>query len=332
VQDLAIVIPAFKGRYLHAALASMAAQTDQRFQLYVCDDASPDDLGAIYAGVFPAAADERRNFIRFDENLGGRSLVQQWNRCVAQTRGEPWIWLFSDDDIADPNCVSAFYRVSQADRAHGEDAPVYRFDTAIIDGDGYCVAVSPPHPARESGLQFAYHRMLWQRNSFAPDHIFARDAFERCGGFVDLPFAIGSDDASWITFSEGSLIRTIEGPLVYWRRTTENTSRVSGGNSVEKLLGFVNYTTWLVQRFAGQVFPPGEVPSRIDLGQLIRRQYLTCLHDVQTLLSPAEIESIAATLHEKLGFTRRSIRFRLYRSNLRFAGKSLGERFKAWLG
>jgi len=47
MSDLAFVIPAYRGRFLRGALSSLAEQTDQRFCVYIGDDASPDNLEQI---------------------------------------------------------------------------------------------------------------------------------------------------------------------------------------------------------------------------------------------------------------------------------------------
>ena len=105
--NLAIVIPAYKSTFLAAALDSIAAQTCQDFTLYIGDDCSPNNLEEI--------VDKYRDKInivykRFDTNLGGKDLVAQWERCIDTTQGEEWLWLFSDDDVMEKNCVEEFYK------------------------------------------------------------------------------------------------------------------------------------------------------------------------------------------------------------------------------
>ena len=104
---LAIVIPAYKSTFLSAALDSIASQTCKDFTLYIGDDCSPNNIGEI--------VDRYRDKInlvykRFDSNLGGRDLVAQWERCIDMTQDEPWLWLFSDDDVMERNCVEEFYK------------------------------------------------------------------------------------------------------------------------------------------------------------------------------------------------------------------------------
>ncbi len=52
---LAIVIPYYKLTFLEATLLSLANQTDQRFKVYIGDDASPEDCTPLlekYRGQF----------------------------------------------------------------------------------------------------------------------------------------------------------------------------------------------------------------------------------------------------------------------------------------
>ena len=45
--QLAIVIPAYKAKYLPETLDSLVAQTDKRFHVYIGDDKSPEDIETI---------------------------------------------------------------------------------------------------------------------------------------------------------------------------------------------------------------------------------------------------------------------------------------------
>src|SRR5690348_11740615 len=103
---LAIVIPAYKPDFLRAALDSIAAQTDRRFRVYIGDDCGPPAIAEASAELAKKGVDVV--YHRFGDNLGGRSLPAQWNRCVGLST-EPWVWLFSDDDVMAPDCVAAIH-------------------------------------------------------------------------------------------------------------------------------------------------------------------------------------------------------------------------------
>ncbi len=294
---LAIVVPAYRARYLQQALNSLADQTTQTFQVYVLDDASPEDLrGAFNASRLCGRANAE--FRRFDENMGRTSLVAHWNRCVQATAGEPWIWLFSDDDIADPHCVESFMHAFEKDAASSQ---VCRFNTATIDGDGDVTEIHPPHPPSESAIQFAYHRLTFQRRSFAPEYIFQRAAFVANGGFVDFPFALGSDDASWIVFAQQTPIVTLAAGKVYWRLTSENTSWLRGSAAVPKLLALADFSCWMQERFRGKSPADDRLlnGSKIDMEALAKRWFAIITWSLPADVCFHSIPGLATALQHK---------------------------------
>lgn len=237
---LAIVIPAYKTRHLRETLESLARQTDQRFTLYVGDDASPEPVGDC---VREYESRIRLRYKRFAENLGGKSLIEHWARCIALTEGEPWLWLFSDDDTLETDCVSAFYCAI----ARPDTPDLLRFPLEIIDEKGVFQCEPPTHPwfEREAELLRAL-LMDRQRQWRAPDHVFTRRAYERLGGFVDLPRGMYSDYATWLKFSSLSGVRSILGAKVRWRTHSQSisTSTFGTGNRV-RFQATMGYLRWL---------------------------------------------------------------------------------------
>jgi GT2 family glycosyltransferase len=103
---LAIVIPYFKRTFFEATLQSIANQTDKRFKVYIGDDSSPEnpvDLLEHYKGAFDF------DYRRFKHNLGGVSLVKQWERCIAMTKEEEWVMILGDDDVLGTNVVETLH-------------------------------------------------------------------------------------------------------------------------------------------------------------------------------------------------------------------------------
>ncbi len=123
---LAIIIPAYKATFLPAALDSIAAQTCKDFTLYVGDDYSPEPISDIVNQYHDKI---ELVYQRFDANVGGKDLVAQWERCIAMSKDEPYIWLFSDDDVMEPDCVEKLFRQIENTKG-GYD--VYHFDSYRI--------------------------------------------------------------------------------------------------------------------------------------------------------------------------------------------------------
>ena len=89
-KKVAVIIPAYKSRFLQQTLDSMVAQTNQDFTVYIGDDASPHDLKKIvslYQGKLDII------YHRFEINLGKKDLPRHWERCIDDLR------LFYDNDV-----------------------------------------------------------------------------------------------------------------------------------------------------------------------------------------------------------------------------------------
>ena len=233
---LAIIIPAYKTKYLDAALNSIASQTNKNFKVYVCDDGSKEDIKSITEKY----ADQLNlQYHRFDENLGKTDLVKHWNRSVAMA-DEEWIWLFSDDDIMAPGCSQAFFDALELTNSQYN---LYRFNIEMIDAEGTIICVKDTHPTTETGYEFLKRRLQSKSLSAAVEYIFKREVFEKQGSFISFPVAYCSDDASWITFAGDLPIYTIQSEKVYWRSSGINISS-AGGFQIQKtdsLLKFIKY-------------------------------------------------------------------------------------------
>lgn len=235
---LAIVIPAYKYQYLEAALTSISKQTDKNFTVYIGDDNSPHNLFEIVTRFT-----DKINIVyhKYDTNAGSIDLTDHWNRCIFMTKDEEWIWLFSDDDLMDENCVSRF---NEALTTTNSAYDLYRFNTQIINADGEVIAKNQPHPQVETSLQFAFDRLKLNRNSYVVEYIFSKQRFIETGKFVSFPLAWSSDEATWVNIGFEKGIFTISDAYVYWRYSFTNISSVPGFFS-EKIEATLQYLSWL---------------------------------------------------------------------------------------
>jgi glycosyltransferase involved in cell wall biosynthesis len=213
MDKLAIVIPAYKKGYLHETLKSLSLQTNKNFRVYIGDDNSPEDIGSVvrcFEGQFDFV------YQRFDDNLGGKDLVAQWERCIALTQDENWIWLFSDDDYMDPTCVEDFYKCKLVNAQPN----LFRFNTTIVDENANHLrsCIFPPLVSSDFLL---VNRLRGRIDVFAVEYIFSRDVYEKSGGFQNFDLAWGSDTATWMKFGINGIC-TIPSSHVFWRKSNEN--------------------------------------------------------------------------------------------------------------
>lgn len=218
---LAIIIPAYKTTFLREAFESIAKQTDKRFNVYVGDDCSPENIAEIveeYKYRLPIT------YFRFDSNLGSRDLVGQWERCIALSTDEPYIWLFSDDDLMDNNCVESFY--NHVDDLK-EDSLIH-FNIRRINSynSGKTITELSKYPPFMTAEDFLIAKSKGKVVSYVVEFIFSRVLYENTGGFVKFDLAWGSDYMTWLKFAIHSSkgIVTIDDAKVNWRSSDYNIS------------------------------------------------------------------------------------------------------------
>lgn len=238
---LAIVIPAYKLTFFDKTLKSILSQTNKNFTLYIGDDNSPEDL---YSVVKNYEAVLNIVYRRFEGNIGSISVVQHWNRCVAMTKLEEWIWLFSDDDIMSEDCVELFYQAIEK-TSGGYD--LYRFDCSIIDEAGNKIINKSRFPQIQTSFDFLISRLSYQYHSYIVNFIFSRYVYFEYNGFVNFNAAWGSDDATWILYGQKKGIFTLERGEVEWRVSPINISGNTNNliNRQQKYQGTEQFIEWM---------------------------------------------------------------------------------------
>ena len=242
---LAIIIPAYKAAFLPAALDSIAAQTCKDFTLYVGDDCSPEPIGYI---VERYKEKIKLVYQRFETNLGGKDLVAQWERCIAMSQNEPYIWLFSDDDVMEPNCVEElFSQINQTEGAYD----VYHFNVDIINELGAFEKRKPDYPTVFPAYRFYRGKSSGRFSAFVVDTVFSRKVYEQFGGFTKYDLAWGSDVATWVLFSGRKGICTMPNARVKWRQSSQNiTPNYSCQIAERKLKAELEFLNWAYRYFA----------------------------------------------------------------------------------
>lgn len=212
---LAIVIPYYKLSFFEDTLQSLANQTNKRFKVYIGDDASaesPTNLLNKYQGKFDFF------YHRFEFNLGGASLTQQWERCVDLIDKEEWIMILGDDDYLGDNVVEQFYVHFPV---FNSKSNVVRFSSQTIVEAKKIKASICKNPVWENATDAFYRKFKRITRSSLSEYVFLKTAFQKYG-FYNYPLAWNSDDRAWLDFSENKPIYSINEGLVCVRLSNLN--------------------------------------------------------------------------------------------------------------
>lgn len=291
---LAIIIPAYKDTFLRQALDSIAAQTCHDFTLYIGDDCSPYDIGTIVNEY-----KDRINLVykRFSTNLGGKDLVAQWERCIDMSQKEPYIWLFSDDDIMEEKCVEDFFILCEEIR----DNYLVHFNVGVIDefNDGV-QSLQRQYPQKLSAKDYLDEKLQLNGkkglNSFVVEFVFPRSLYNKCGKFQNFDLAWGADFITWLKFAgESKGIYTINSAEthVLWRKSSQNISPDKSKPMVlRKLYAIIDYTAYIKKWLKNHGYKYTFQYSKFIWGEIKRNR---------NLLSYREIDELKDKYNDEIG-------------------------------
>lgn len=242
---LAIVIPAYKHQFLRETLESIAGQTCKDFNLYIGDDGSPNPIKEIVE-EFRGRLDF--TYHRFEENLGSKSLVGHWKRCIEMTQGEEWLMILGDDDVFSENLVEFFFK--NLNEIIFNKISVVRFATIPINEFGKPTSPVFLNPKFEKAPDSFIRKMEGKTRSSLSEYVFFKKAFEK-NGFRDFPLAWYSDDYAWLTFSGFSSIFSIN-EATCKIRTSEQSLSGSSQNIDQKIKAKRKFFRVLISKHLGE--------------------------------------------------------------------------------
>lgn len=246
---LAIVIPYYKISFFEETLRSLANQTDKRFTVYIGDDASPDDPTELLQQFSDQFSWQ---YHRFETNMGGTSLVRQWDRCTDLINDEEWLMILGDDDVLSENTIASWYHNYEQFK---DKTNVVKFASKIIFQETARISDPFQHPVWEKATESFFKKTKALTRSSLSEYIFTKKAYDTYG-FYDYPLAWYSDDRAWIDFSEQKDIYTINESFVFIRFSEMNISGRQDNTVLKKKAKEQFFGDFILRKFA--LFPKKE--------------------------------------------------------------------------
>ncbi len=243
---ISVLIPTYNyGRYLAEAIDSVLRQDFRDFELLVVDDCSSDNTADV---VRPFCARDQR--VQFTINPSNVGMVNNWNLCLNQARGDYIKFLFGDDKLCHPEALGKMVALLERQPS----ATLAATGRMILDESSRVVDVWRPlaegcHQGRK--IITAYLMANGKNLVGEPSAVLFRRADARRG--FDAGYKQIVDVEMWFHLLEkGDLAYTRE-PLCAFRvhsrqQTASNTA--SGITSQESVLYYSNYAVqpWLPRK------------------------------------------------------------------------------------
>jgi glycosyltransferase involved in cell wall biosynthesis len=272
---LAIIIPYYKLTFFDQTLASLSNQTNKQFTVYIGDDASPEnctDLLKKYEDKLEI------KYHYFNENLGGKSLVKQWERCIDLIADEVWFMILGDDDFLAIDVVEQFFSHLPV---FENKSNVIRFSSMVVDSSNNSLSKEYHHPDYEEAIASYCKKLTGQTRGSLSENIFRLSAYKKFG-FKDYKMAWGSDDRAMIDFSDGLPIFSI--PALVYVRISELSISGSTDNYFKKIQGRLDCTREIIRDYKA-IMNQSQINTFIGLYEnLIYRSKKVSSKDVVNLL------------------------------------------------
>ncbi|WP_031425170.1 glycosyltransferase family 2 protein [Flavimarina sp. Hel_I_48] len=228
-----IGIPAYKGEYLQECIESILSQNYKNFELIIINDCSPDPIDTIVREF----NDPRINYFLNEQNIGGKDLVLNWNKCLSKASGNYFI-LMGDDDKMEPDYLQEFKKLI----LKYPDLAIYHCRSIIIDENSKPIMLTPSCPEFETVYENIWHRRFGDRIQFISDFVYKTSTLKAMGGFYNLPMAWASDDISAFRAMQEKGIAHTNKPLLNYRKHPKTLS--NSGNILLKMNAIMLQIKW----------------------------------------------------------------------------------------
>lgn len=195
---VSFILPAYKAKFLGQAIQSILNQTYSNFELIIVDDDSPEELSKIVSTF----DDPRISYYRNEKNIGGQSLVKQWNHCIQYGKGE-YIVLAADDDIYHPDFLEEMIKLA----LKYPECDLLRTGVEKIDMNNNIIGLDGIIPEKCSVSGFIYYWKIGVTVTCIGNYMFKSHVL-KSKQFIDFPFAYNSDLASTFYMAENGVAST----------------------------------------------------------------------------------------------------------------------------
>lgn len=240
---VSIAIPAYKKQYLKDAIDSVLAQSHSNFELIIVNDRSPENLDEIVNQY----NDTRIRYYKNAINLGKKSIVHNWNKCLSYAKGEYFV-LLCDDDIMHPQFLSSMLSLAK----ENPTCNVFKTRTIIYNQiEKKIIGESSQWPKYETYEDFLYNTIKGNRKHTISEFLYRTVHIKKYNGYIPYPVGYYADDHSILFFAKEGGIATTNECLITFRKSEENISTNNKYNK-GKVYAAILFYNWLSKQTKDQ--------------------------------------------------------------------------------
>jgi hypothetical protein len=214
---LAIVIPYYKIDFFEETLNSLKQQTDNRYTLYIGNDASPNDPLPLIEKYF---AEGDYHYFDYKVNLGGKNLALQWERILENVT-QDWVQILGDDDLIEKNFVKEFYQIIETTK--NDEFSIIKCGFVWVDDQMNIIENNVYDFNMISPISLFIKKYNNEIRSSLSENIYKTKIINKIK-FQKIPLAWGSDDLTLLSFSDNKPIKYLPKKLLNVRVSQKSIS------------------------------------------------------------------------------------------------------------
>lgn len=218
MMKICIYIPVTRADFLNQTFSSVTGQTCQDFQVLVMDNSidAHQIVKEKYDEFF--GKNDNAQLIETPHHLGDGDPTESWNYGLMYIE-TAYFTLLGDDDALATDYIERMYALMSEQKA-----PIYRCKVNMINEHNVITKYGQLLPQSISWDEYIYNRKVYKHIQSTSEFCINTVALKNIGGYLSYPFAICSDDASYITLMLlGNMVST-NLTCAYWRRHGSNLS------------------------------------------------------------------------------------------------------------
>ncbi len=254
------LLPAYKAEYLKEAISSLLAQTYGEFKIIVSDDNSPEDIRSIVDSF----DDDRIEYRRNENNIGGLKLAEHWNLLLDLCDTE-YLIVASDDDVYSDKFLENIDSLT----INYPLVNVFRARTQRINNDDEVTSQEDIFEEYQDRVAALHSMFCGNYIGCVGNYVFRTNALRQAGGFADLPYAWFSDMQTVISMQEKGQANTNQ-ILFSFRLSDINISSSKQDKKVDsfKLKATISFDKWLSEYISLLPSPDGVLETNYIKGTL----------------------------------------------------------------
>ena len=225
---VSVLIPVWKIKWLPEAIESVLNQTYNNIELIVVNDCAPYDVESIVKRYH----DSRIKYYENKQNIGGKNLVEQWNKCLSYAHGE-FVCLLGDDDKYEPDFILTMTNLA----SYYTQCNVFRSKLNVIDDEGRYINFYPSSPEYESMQEYLWHILKNYRRQTVCEFMYRTNTLKKLGGWSFSELGWGADYLTVLKVALNGGIASTTTPLACYRDSSHNISSIGDEYLIAKLNG-----------------------------------------------------------------------------------------------